>query len=162
MKTKATMTMVIALVMALMVGAVSAQDNPDNDRGRPRVDMIRELTQIVTEATGLTRQEIREQVNEDTTLADVITANGGNVDDVVAQAVAVITERVNEAQANGDIPEDSAVQILENLEQQVTDFVNGEGYLPGGGRPDGERGGRPRVDMMIRELTQIVTEATAD
>ncbi|MDQ7033392.1 MAG: hypothetical protein Q9P01_00720 [Anaerolineae bacterium] len=79
-------------------------------------------------------QEIREQVNEDTTLAGSLLQflNGGNADDVVAQAVAVITERVNEGtskrrysrrQCGTDLRRKSRIN-------QVTDFVlNGEGYL---------------------------------
>lgn len=158
MKTKAMVMMIAALVVAMVVGAVSAQDNPDGRRGRPRVDMVRELTEIITEATGLTAQDIRQQVNDGATLVEVIETNGGSVETVIADAVAAITERVNEAQENGDIPEERATQILENLEQHVTDFLNGEGRLPRGGRPDnGRRGER---NSQARRLVTAVAEST--
>jgi hypothetical protein len=156
MKTKAVVVTVIALVLALLVGAVSAQDGGRRNRGR--FDTMRELHDIVTEATGLTMQEIRQQVEDGATLAEVIEANGGNVDDVVTQVVAAITERVNEAQGNGNLTEERATEILENLEQNVRDVLNGEmPFMQQGGFGDGWMGGRNQHGL---RLVNLVADAT--
>ena len=158
MKTKAVVVTVIALVLALLVGVVSAQDGGRRNRGR--FDTMHDLHDIITEATGLTAQEIRQQVADGATLAEVIEANGGSVDDVVAQVVEVITERVNEAQDNGNLTEERAAEILENLEQNVRDALNGEmPFMPYGGRfgDDGWMGDRNQQRL---RLVNLVTEAT--
>ena len=158
MKTKAIIVTVIALVLALLVGAVSAQDGGRRNRGR--FDNMHELHDIITEATGLTLQEIRQQVADGATLAEVIEANGGSVDDVVTQVVAAITERVTEGQANGNLTAERATEILENLEQNVRDMLNGEmPFMPQGGR-FGDGGWMGDRNQQRLRLVNLVAEAT--
>jgi uncharacterized protein (DUF2267 family) len=85
-----------------------------------------EIVDVVTEQTGLTAQEIREQIQAGSSLADVITANGGNVQVVIDAAVTAATERINEAVANGRLTQERADEMLANLPQMITDMVNGE------------------------------------
>jgi len=106
---------------------------------------------IVVEATGLDRQEIAEQVRDGATLAELITANGGNVDAVITESVAALTERINEAVANGNLDEDRAAELLENAEQTITEMVNGELR---------ERLPDRNSQTAVRAVRQSVSEAT--
>jgi hypothetical protein len=165
MKTKAMIVTVIALVLAIVIGAVSAQDgraNRGNRGGHGGLDLMIDLADIVTDATGLTLQEIRQQVADGATLAEIIEANGSNVEAVIAEAMTAIEERVAEAQENGNLTEERAAQILENLEQRLTDAINGEApFMERGGMRDewGERGFfAPRLVQTVAEATGLEAE----
>jgi hypothetical protein len=162
MKTKAMIVTVIALVLAVVIGVVSAQDggrpHRGNRGGHGGLDMMLDMADIVTNATGLTMQEIRQQVADGATLAAVIEANGGSVDAVIAEAMTVIEERVAEAQENGSITEERAAQVLENLEQRLTDAVNGTGGFMG--RGGGMMGNWGERGFFAPHLAQAVAAAT--
>jgi uncharacterized protein (DUF433 family) len=104
--------------------------------------------QAVVDETGLTPQEITQQVRAGSSLAEVITANGGIVDTVVANAVAAATERISEQVEAGNLPQERADEMIANLEITFSDAVNGE--LPG--RPGGQQ--RPLVQGVLREAAE--------
>ncbi|MGJ3241020.1 MAG: hypothetical protein ACFE0Q_20085 [Anaerolineae bacterium] len=105
-----------------------------------------ELATIVTDETGLSNLEIMEQLRDGATLAEIISENGGDVDAVIAETVASVTEFVNTQVEAERITQAQADQALENLESTLTDWVNGEAPLrrfgdPRNGNPGrGERG----------------------
>jgi hypothetical protein len=142
------LVMVIALVS---VGAAAAQQGPggggpggDGRGGRHGFGMLREALAIISEETGLTELEIVQQVRDGATLAEIITANGGDVQAVTDAIIAVVTEQVNEAVANGRITQERADEILANLPTMVESALNGEFAADFGGRggPRGDRGER--------------------
>lgn len=100
--------------------------------------------------TGLDSAEILAQLRDGLTLADIVTAEGGEVQVVIDAAVAALTERVDNAVENGLLADARADRLRENLESAVADAVNGEwrpGILRGRGmmrfgerRGDGGRG----------------------
>jgi hypothetical protein len=147
---KIVVATILAGTMALGAGIVGAQD--ERPPQRPGRGTIRALVQIVAEETGLEHQEIAAQVRAGTSLADIITANGGDVDEVIDAAVSAATERINAAVADGTISEERAEQMLANLEDVVTRAVNGD-LLPN--RLDG-RG----IGAQLRAAHTLV-EATA-
>lgn len=142
-----------AALLVIGVGAAAAQDGAPGRFGRGgEPGIMRQIVAVITEQTGMTAQEIVEQVRvEGATLASVIEANGGSVDETVAQVVAIITEQVNERLAAGEISAARAERQLTNLDAIVREALEGEGILGGlrdhfqdrlGGRGQG-RGGRP-------------------
>lgn len=144
-----SLILLVISMMAVMVGIVSAQDN---DRSRARGGIIREALQATATETGIEVNEIIAQLAPDgATLADVIEANGGSVDAVVATTVASATERINEALNSGNITQEQADKLLENLDQFVIDGINGD--LPV------QNNGRPRR-MAARPLITAVTDLT--
>lgn len=159
---KSIVVVVLVALMALFVGAVSAQDDTgtpeERERNRIGTTAIRQAIQILSEETGLSGQEILAQLQEGMTLADIIIANGGSVDSVIASAVAAVNERVQQALENGNITQEQADNMLANIEQLITDAVNGDLPLPS----VGHRG--PSVDALReaagRNLISAVTEAT--
>lgn len=149
MKRLALILMVLS-TMAVMVGIASAQD--DTTRRDVRNGLVREVMQAVSDETGLEVSDILAQLAPDgATLADVIVANGGSVESVVNSAVASATERINEAVANGNATQEQADQLLSNLEQLMTDGINGDLPFKGGQNPR---------QNMERALIISITEAT--
>lgn len=120
-----TLILLVLSMLAVMVGIASAQDETRDFRARD--GLIRQVLVAVAEETGLDVSDILAQLSPDgATLADVIVANGGSVESVVDVAVTNVTERVNEAVANNTITQEQADKILENVEQLITDGINGD------------------------------------
>ncbi len=116
--------LLIVLALALPLGIASAQDE---DRPTPGRHVARQLAEIIVDETDLAMSELLALLFEDDmTMAEIITANGGDVDVVATRTIEVITNRINEAVANGELPQERADQILENLEQSVYDGLNSE------------------------------------
>ena len=154
---KIGLTILVIATVALSASAVSAQQGrPDRRPGRPPAQRlgarfqagVQILMQAVVDETGLTPQEITQQVRAGSSLAEVITANGGIVDTVVANAVAAATERISEQVEAGNLPQERADEMIANLEITFSDAVNGE--LPG--RPGGQQ--RPLVQGVLREAAE--------
>ncbi len=92
---------------------------------------------------GITADELQEELRAGNSLADIAEANGADVQVVIDQLVASATERIDDAVENGRIDADEAAEKAEQLEERITDRVNGEGpERPGrgGGPGDGFRG----------------------
>jgi uncharacterized coiled-coil protein SlyX len=159
----------IALMMATVigVGAVGAQgnDNPPGEGRRPgmfqdgrpfgrgeRDGLLRAVVEIVVDTTGLQGRDILGQVRDGSTLAAIITAQGGDVALVTSDIIAAATERINQAVANGRLTQERADEMLANLPDRVNDLLNGE--LRGEGR-----GERLRI-AGVQTLTDAVMEAT--
>jgi len=103
---------------------------------------INAALEAVAAETGLGNAEILAQLAEGATLADIVAAEGGDVQVVIDAAVAVMTERVSNAVEDGLLAEARADRLLANLEESVAEAVNGEwasGILHGW---DGILGGR--------------------
>jgi hypothetical protein len=127
---KRTSILIFVLVIVSLLGAsVAAAQEPGQDGERPgrRGGRHHVIIEAVVEATGLTAEEIRETMQaDDATLASIIEANGGDVDEVVAQIVATITENTDKDPA----------EVEENVREHLT--------TPPSERP--QREGRPGRD----------------
>ena len=142
-KRLAILTLVFAM-MAMMAGAViSAQDGSEDGKRGGRHGFGGQ-SEIVNDATGLTREEIHTAIEDGSTVADLITANGGDVDSVIAELVAEATTHINEKVAEGRITQEQADERLAELESNITARLDGTLERPE--RPEGEgrrgRGGR--------------------
>ncbi len=115
-------SLVLISLLALSVTAVGAQDTAATDQ--PSV--LRQIIEIIAAESGLEPAEIVAQVREGSTLVDIITANGGDVEAVKAELVIVLTERINTAVANGSMIQERADTLLINLDSLVTRAFNGE------------------------------------
>ena len=173
MKTKAIVIGLVVLALSLIVGAVSAQGRRGNADNRPgnrfglRVQngVMGELHDIMSEATGLTEAEIHQQVRDGATLAEIIEANGGNVEDVTAQVIAAVTERVEEAIASGNLTEEQGTGLLQALEERVIDILNqenliraGQGIRPQGRNPQGRFLARAVAEATGLDATDVISQ----
>ena len=157
--------LLVVMIMSLLVGAVSAQGGGGDGRGGGRGgrggafrDGLGDILQIVADATGLDAQEIRTQLQDGATLADLITANGGDVNAVIADALAVVTEQVNQAVTDGKITQERADEILANAETRITEAINNTTPLGEGGG----RGGGLQDRFGDRQLNGVVRQALED
>lgn len=170
--------MALALVGVIGVGVVGAQPgsprggnpggNPSDDgrgrgtmlqereRERMRGGTAREVVSAVVEATGLDAAEVTQALREGSTLADLITANGGDVNAVTADVIAILTARVETALENGRITQERADAMIATIEERVVAVINSEANVGGRLRERFMMGLRP--DRMA--LIQSAMEAT--
>jgi uncharacterized protein YidB (DUF937 family) len=83
----------------------------------------------VAELLGLDAQELRQQVRDGATLAEIATAQGVEPQAVIDELVAELTERLDNAVENGRIDQAEADEKLAEAEAKITEMVNS-------GRPD--------------------------
>lgn len=136
MKTKRLILIVTAAVMILsLAGFASAQDvAQDGGRpgmiGRPRhapaLNMIRNIVNTVSDATGLEISEIRQQLADGATLSEVITGAGASVEDVKADLLAQLTERLSEAVADGRITQELADGLIAEASVRIDQLFERE------------------------------------
>lgn len=132
--------LVVMAMLAVGVSAAGAQDNM-GPSGRGARGAVREVITVIAEQTGLTPMDILAQVREGSSLAEIISANGGDVETVTASAIEAVTAAINQAVTDGWITQEQADTMLTNVEARVTDAINGEGLFDRGNRGEG-RGGR--------------------
>lgn len=140
MKTKFAIFGLFILVMSLFAGAASAQEDTTSTDGDPeRRGTVRTILEVVAEETGLTAQEIFEQVRDGATLAEVIEANGGSVQNVTDALLAEVQIRVDEAVASERITQERADEILAEMESRISEALNSQYELRGRGERLRER-----------------------
>ncbi len=130
------LTLVFAMMIA-MVGVVAAQDGTDGERERRGGRGFFGASEIITGATEMTQEEIREALRNGETLAQLIEDNDEDVDAVIADLVEEATNHINEKVAAGDITQERADEKLATLEERITDRINGTFERP---ERDGRRG----------------------
>jgi hypothetical protein len=124
-------TMMTRMVVSLLEARAKGEswEVAAPDRG---FELQRTLLAAVAEATGLTQQEIMTQTREGTTLLEIAQANGADADALVAQVVAVETERIKQSVADGSLEQGDADQQLTDLETRVKALL--EQPMQSGGR----------------------------
>jgi len=153
---KLTPLVFVLAIMALFAGAVSAQEAPNTppgngDRQGQHQRRGHELITVVAEQTGLTEQDILTQVRDGATLAEIITANGGDVDAVIAAVVEEATTRINTAVSESRITQERADEMLANLQENVTSAINGEFQVGRGGGRGGRDGMWAVLDLVVEQ-----------
>ncbi|MBI5157868.1 MAG: hypothetical protein HZA58_07655 [Acidimicrobiia bacterium] len=104
--------------------------------------------QGVAEFLELTREEMREALAEYDTLADLAAAHGSSGAELIAYLVDQAEERIADAVADGRMTQEEADEKLADLEEHITELVNGDiperprgggrgGHGPGGGEGSG-------------------------
>ena len=86
-------------------------------------------SEALTDLLGLDAQELRQQLRDGATLAEIATAQGVETQAVIDELVAELNERVDDAVENGRIDQVEADQKLADAETKITDMVDN-------GRPD--------------------------
>jgi uncharacterized protein YidB (DUF937 family) len=89
-------------------------------------------SEALTDLLDLDAEELRTQLRDGATLAEIATAQGVEVQAVIDELVGELEERVNNAVENGRLDRAEADEKLADAEARITDMVNN-------GRP--ERGG---------------------
>jgi hypothetical protein len=166
--------LVVVLSLGILVAGVSAQDGNrgrgDGDgrgRGGEMGQLFMEIMDTVQEATGLDRTELMQAVQGGQTIAELITANGGNVEEITQAVTNSITQTVNTMVTEGNLTQERADTILANLPARIEEALNSPAPIRDGfGRGEGGMGehdgfGRGRGGMGLEvaaELTGLTTQ----
>ena len=124
--------LISALLLVSLSAIISAQDDDSSKRKRGRLGFDHAKT-IILEATGLEGDALLEALKAGSTLAELIEANGGDVDSVIADLTAQAAAAIN---AN-------VAQRLESLEAAITERVNSSSMGSADGKGRRGRPGRP-------------------
>jgi hypothetical protein len=143
---------VVLSILVFGIMAVGAQDATVEPRA-DRIGPLRSVINIVADEIGLEPRDILVQLRDGLTLADIITTNGGDVDQVIADSLVQLTEQINQAVADGKLTQERADNLLTNLEGVVIRGINGELFPNRLGR-----GAVGRASQSI--LIQAVADAT--
>ena len=140
-----TLFALVSAMMAALVLVVSAQDSQGRGFKQGRFSFGPDGSSIL-EATGLDEAAVYEALRDGSTIAELIEANGGDVDSVIAELVTAATDDINA----------SVAAMLETLEADITaQLHSGLGRFEGGkGRP------MPRGGFGLRDMAAVVLEAT--
>lgn len=133
----------VFLMLVLSVGIINAQDGGEGDedgrRGKGRKG--HHVLETIAEALDVEPEALRTELQEENaTLADIITSNDGDVDEIKALLVTEATERINQAVEDGKLTQAEADEKLADLDEYVDELLNGE--FECGGK-SGPRGNRP-------------------
>lgn len=109
---------------------------------RPRVGL-----EAAASALGMTEAELRDALGPDTSVADLATQRGVDVEVVIDAIVSARKAQIADNVADGDLTQAQADKILAQLSERVTAMVNGERpprpQHPGDGAPGGDPGAEP-------------------
>jgi hypothetical protein len=90
---------------------------------------------------GMTADELREALDEDTSLADVAKAKGKSVDGLEQAIVAAVEKQLDEAVKTGRLTEERKTEFLDRFRDHVDELVQQAGHGPRGFRHDGGQPG---------------------
>ena len=128
-----------------------------------------EVFSLLEEYTGLSGDELRNALQNDQTIAELIAANDLSVDDFTAAALEQISAQLDAAVEAGRVTEEQAAERLAQAEENLTAWINGEfegfGFGPRGPQDGfGLRSGA--IFDLVQEYTGLtvaeVREAMAD
>ncbi|MCP3933743.1 MAG: hypothetical protein GY708_00070, partial [Actinomycetia bacterium] len=122
---------------ATVAGAQDAPDDADTDdtvKGERKGHGGGHGVHALVDALGMEPDEVREALEGGATIADLATQQGVDIDAAIDQIVADAEAKVAE---NPDSPRAENFDAAE-LEQKLTDIVNGDAEMP----ERGERGGQ--------------------
>ena len=121
-----------AVTAHLVENRAERGEGREGRRGGPGAFAGGVASEALSDLLGLDTQDLRQQLRDGATLADIATAQGVEVQAVVDELVAELDERLTNAVENGRIDQAEADEKLADAEARITDRVNN-------GRP--ERGG---------------------
>lgn len=93
-------------------------------RGGPGMFGRGVASEALTDLLGIDAEELRTQLRDGATLAEIAAGQGVEVQAVIDELVAEVTERVDNAVENGRIDQTEADQKLAEAEAKITDMVN--------------------------------------
>jgi hypothetical protein len=128
-----------------MAKVVEREGLPERPQGRgPRFGAGLDAA---AEAIGITSEELRDALQDGSTIAEVAEANDVEVQTVIDALVADAEAHLDEAVADGRITEEQAAGRKAELPERIEALVNGEGPVGGPGGPGhGPEGGPPPVE----------------
>lgn len=101
--------------------------------------------EVAADAIGISEEDLRSELRDGSTLAEVATAHDVDPQTVIDALVAAATDKIEAAVADGTISQERADDLLADLEARITDHVDNGGPHgrfghggPGGPAPDAD------------------------
>ena len=110
---------VVFALLALLTAAVSAHDDAESDLAKPakRAGLgFAFMDETLLEATGLDAEALRAALAQGSTIAELINANEGDVESVIADMAAQMTDDINAG----------VTTYLESLDERVSEELNAD------------------------------------
>ena len=86
---------------------------------------LAESSDALTELLGIDEATLLQELRDGSSLAEIATANGVEVQTVIDTLVATATEQIDQSVADGEIDEARAEELKATLVERMTDRVNG-------------------------------------
>jgi hypothetical protein len=102
----------------------------DRRRGTRRHRVAKAMAKAAAEAIGITPEELRSELDDGESVADVASAHGVDAADVEAALLADVTEHVNRAVAKGRLDPERATEILDHAPDRIHEFVTKARHRP--------------------------------
>jgi hypothetical protein len=118
--TQAQADELIANLNTLFTNAINGTARQRLVEARVGVGVLR----LAAEQTGLSPRQIAEQLRNGTTLSELLTDHGVDVNAFIEDAVARADTRLDQAVANGRITQQRADEMLANLREQLIQRLN--------------------------------------
>ncbi|MYD95402.1 MAG: hypothetical protein F4Y02_17340 [Chloroflexi bacterium] len=142
----------VALLTVVTVSAVLAHGG--FGRGGGKAD----AATAIEEQTGLSQEDLRARLQGGESLADIIEAEGGDLEAVVTAALLGLDEKAEALVEAGRLESDQVDDYKANAEQRVRDWLNGE-YEGKRGKGRGRLGGKPvGLIAIVSEQTGVSVE----
>lgn len=112
--------------------ALEAAESDANDAESPRAcdakairrhRIVRALTGATADAIGITREELRDELADGESIAEVAEAHGVDPADVEAALLADVEARIARATERGVIEAERAAQIIEDAPDRIHEFI---------------------------------------
>jgi ribosomal protein S20 len=129
-----------------VAGAQTGDGGPPAESGRPPGGHGPKL-EAAARALNLSEDDLRAQLRDGETIAQVAQAQGVDVQTVIDAMVAEATARIDQAVQEGDLTAEEANERKANLQERITRLVN-EGKPKGGG----PRGRGPKLEAAAEAL----------
>jgi polyhydroxyalkanoate synthesis regulator phasin len=97
---------------------------PGGHRGGPGMFGRGVASEALTDLLGIDAEELHTQLHDGATLAEIAQAQGVEVQAVIDELVAEVTERIDNAVEDGRIDQAEADEKLADAEARITDMVN--------------------------------------
>ncbi len=150
MKIRSSIWLAIAAALAITgITVVGAQERPDQQPGRT----VRPVIESVAEQIGLSEREVLQQLRDGETLAEIIAAQGGDVEVVATAVVVALTDQIQMAVSEGKITQQRADQLLANLSDMVRQAIDGQ-------LASERLGGRPLLKVAQRPVIRAIADET--
>lgn len=150
------MTLILSVVL---VSAASAQASTPEPKPTTRQGIVRSLLQMIATDLNMQPSDLAQALRTQT-LEQVIQAHNGNVDQISAQIVSAITDRVNQAVAAGNLTQQRADQIIKNLPKLVQNALTRKLGARAGNGLGARLGRRLAANVGLRPLINAATKAT--
>jgi hypothetical protein len=104
---------------------------------------LRESLDSVADALGITTDELRDELQNGRSIADIAKAKNVDLDGIVDALVKDATAKIDQAVQDEKLSQEQADEIKADLKERITDVLNGE--LPDNGPGPGRFGGGFRM-----------------